>query len=162
MLLPSPPEKSCLGKATGEKEGKKNSQISPRRLFSEGIFLVLIHTARPKRSVTPLLMLPSSPLTLCHGRSRSLCCIISRTDRDHGVGTRNVLHLFYLFNGMRPRSQFFLTRDSSQHLLQREAAADRAASIPFHAGGEQLLQEGFLQARETVRPFASVLHFKNT
>lgn len=75
---------------------------------------------------------------------------------------RDVLHLFYLFNRIRPHSQFFLTWDSSQHLLQREAAADWAPSVPLRSGGEQLLQEGFLQLSETLRPFAFVLHFKNT
>lgn len=112
--------------------------------------MVLTHTPRPQRPAAPLVMFPSSPLALCRGRSWSPCPIIRRTDRDQGAGTRDVLHLFYLLNRIGPPPQFLLTRYSSQHPSQREAAGDRAAPIPLHAGGEQLSQEGFLQVSEVL------------
>lgn len=59
------------------------------------------------------------------------------------------IYFIYLTGSGHP-PQFFLTRYSSQHPLQREAAGDRAAPIPLHAGGEQLSQEGFLQVSEVL------------
>lgn len=55
-------------------------------------------------------MLPSSP--------PSLSAPAGGGSPLYHVGISDVLHLFYLFIRIRPRSRFFLTQDSSQHPSQ--------------------------------------------
>lgn len=126
LALSLSPWEVTLEKATGEEEKRNFSNLA-----QEVWNLLLMLTSRAQE-------LGSS--------------LYHHTEKDHGVGMRNVLHPFYLFIQIRARSQFFLTRHCPRHHLRRAPAADRSLSA----------QEGFLQVTRTARPCAFLLHFKKT
>lgn len=104
-------------------------------------------------------MFPRSPLTLCRGRSWSPRPIIRRTDRDQGAGMRDVLHLFYLFNRIRPPSPVFPYPVFFSAPFAEGSSRGQGCSHPSPCGRRTALAGGISSGQWG---FAFVLHFKKT